>query len=71
MLIIMIRNLKVENLMIRLLVLYFIGGFDLVKIWNENDNNKSKLLNNLLIVLLIKIFKIFFGIVILFDNILK
>lgn len=66
-----IRNPKVENPMTRPPVLYLTGGFDSVKIWNENDNNKSKLLNNLLIALLIKIFKIPFSIVILFDNIFK
>lgn len=38
---------------------------------NKLMNYKSKLLNDLLIVLLIKIFKIPFGIVILFDNIFK
>lgn len=38
---------------------------------NKLMNNKSKLLNNLLIALLIKIFKIPFSIVILFDNIFK
>lgn len=38
---------------------------------NKLMNNKSKLFNNLLIALLIKIFKIPFSIVILFDNIFK
>lgn len=75
--IITIRNPKVENPMTiktTSFIPYWRFWFGENLKWKRRNklmNNKSKLLNNLLIALLIKIFKIPFSIVILFDNIFK